>query len=458
MKKTFILTLFMCLMSQFLRAQFVTTDGTQFLRDGKPYYFLGTNLWYGPILGSTTTAADRQRLCTELDSLQALGVDNLRILAGAESGSPEAPRYVEPILEEQPGCLNDSLLAGLDFMLAEMQKRGMLAVIYLTNSWDWSGGWGHYLRATGHGNSPSASGDGWNDYCSYAKQFCQDRAAQQLFLRHCEQIICRTNRYTGRAYKDDPTIMSWQLCNEPRPFARECFEAFAQMIHEQAAFIHHLDPNHLVSTGSEGLIGCGIDERLTEKVFMSDDIDYVNMHLWPANWGWASKQRLFEDLPNTFVEAGKYFDYHERLCQRLRKPLVCEEFGYPRNNNSYDPAMPCEARDGLYTFVFERLKQNVENQGPLAGVNFWGWAGQGRPAHAIDPQWVTGKPLTDEAQTRYTTALARRANDEHPTDYYWHPGDDFLCDPPHEPQGWYSVFSTDTTTIALIRKYAALCK
>jgi mannan endo-1,4-beta-mannosidase len=29
----------------------VNADG-QFVRDGKPYYFVGTNFWYGAILGS----------------------------------------------------------------------------------------------------------------------------------------------------------------------------------------------------------------------------------------------------------------------------------------------------------------------------------------------------------------------------------------------------------------------
>ena len=35
----------------------------------------------------------------------------------------------------------------------------------------------------------------------------------------------------------------------------------------------------------------------------------------------------------------------------------------------------------------------------------------------------------------------------------WHEGDDYLCDPPHEPQGWYSVFADDTTTINAIQEF-----
>jgi mannan endo-1,4-beta-mannosidase len=36
----------------------------------------------------------------------------------------------------------------------------------------------------------------------------------------------------------------------------------------------------------------------------------------------------------------------------------------------------------------------------------------------------------------------------------WQAGDDYLSDPPHEPQGWYSVFDCDTTTIDIIKKYS----
>ena len=118
---------------------FITIEGTQIMRGGKPYYFIGTNFWYAPILGSTGEGGNRDRLCKELDALKALGVENLRILAGADAGSANA-NSVKPYLQPKPGELNDTLLIGLDYTLAELEKRGMTAVIYLTNSWDWSGG------------------------------------------------------------------------------------------------------------------------------------------------------------------------------------------------------------------------------------------------------------------------------------------------------------------------------
>lgn len=49
----------------------VNADG-QFVRDGKPYYFVGTNFWYGAILGSEGEGGNRERLHKELDFLKVL--------------------------------------------------------------------------------------------------------------------------------------------------------------------------------------------------------------------------------------------------------------------------------------------------------------------------------------------------------------------------------------------------
>ena len=54
-------------------------------------------------------------------------------------------------MQEEPGVYNDTILAGLDYLLMEMGKRGMVAVLYLNNAWEWSGGYGFYLYHAGGG-------------------------------------------------------------------------------------------------------------------------------------------------------------------------------------------------------------------------------------------------------------------------------------------------------------------
>ncbi len=112
---------------------YVQVRGTQFFLDGKPYYYIGTNFWYGCYLGSTGQTGNRERLIRELDRLKANGIDNLRILGASESSS--YPDAVQPAIQISPGVYNDSLLIGLDFLLSEMNKRDMHAVIFLNNFW-----------------------------------------------------------------------------------------------------------------------------------------------------------------------------------------------------------------------------------------------------------------------------------------------------------------------------------
>ncbi len=395
---------------------FITVKGKQFYRNNAPYYYIGTNFWYGPILASEGEGGNRARLCAELDALHALGVDNLRILVGADAGSKNA-NTVQPYLQPKPGELNDTLLAGLDFLLMEMGKRKMTAVLYLTNSWDWSGGYGFYLRETGHGDSPNASGEGYNDYVKYASAFSLDEKAQNLYYDHVRRIVSRTNRYTGKPYKDDPAIMAWQVCNEPRPFSKEGKEPFARWIAKTAKLIKALDSNHLVSTGSEGLYGCEVDEKLCERIHSDLNVDYLTIHIWPVNWRWATPDRLFDALPNVYVKTNEYLALHERMANKMQKPLVIEEFGYSRNRTFLLPGSNVSCRDAFYGFVFSKVTESKENDGAVAGCNFWGWGGSGRPADKV-----------------------------------WKPGDDFLCDPPHEPQGWYSVYDSDSTTLSVIRQ------
>ena len=50
----------------------------------QPYYYVGTNYWYGMNLGSVGESGDRKRLLSELDQLKSLGISNLRIMASTE--------------------------------------------------------------------------------------------------------------------------------------------------------------------------------------------------------------------------------------------------------------------------------------------------------------------------------------------------------------------------------------
>lgn len=394
---------------------FVQVKDGHFVRDGIPYYYVGTNFWYGAILGSEGQGGNRTRLCKELDRMKAMGIDNLRILVGSD-GQRGIKTKVEPTLQEAPGVYNDTILAGLDYLLMEMGKRRMVAVLYLNNSWEWSGGYGYYLEQAGEGKAPRPDEDGYPAFMKFVARYATCEKAHQLFYDYVRFILSRTNRYTGLKYTDDPAIMSWQIGNEPRAFSTEALPAFEKWLAEASALIRSLDANHLVSIGSEGSWGCENDYGVYERICADKNIDYCNIHLWPYNWGWARADHLVEDLAVSCRNTKDYIDRHLAICARLSKPLVMEEFGYPRDGFSFSLSSTTEGRDGYYKYVFSLVGDNAEKGGYFAGCNFWGWGGFAKPRHE-----------------------------------QWEVGDDYTGDPAQEAQGLNSVFVTDTTTLQVVK-------
>ena len=83
---------------------FVTVEDGTFQVSGKPYYYIGANYWYGAIIASPGKYGDRPRLLRELDRLDSMGVNNLRVLVGAEGPDGE-PFRVTPALHAITGCI-----------------------------------------------------------------------------------------------------------------------------------------------------------------------------------------------------------------------------------------------------------------------------------------------------------------------------------------------------------------
>ena len=52
------------------KESFISIENGQFIKNGLPYYFIGTNYWYGTSLAADTTGGNRQRLIKELDFLK----------------------------------------------------------------------------------------------------------------------------------------------------------------------------------------------------------------------------------------------------------------------------------------------------------------------------------------------------------------------------------------------------
>jgi len=407
-------------------AEFVKVKKGQLMLGDKVYRFVGINYWYASNLAASGKNGE-ERLKRELDGLKKLGINNLRIQICSEGGD-EIQFGVKPSLQTKAGEYNENLFRSIDFVLDELNKRELKAVLVLNNYWPWTGGMAKYQEWFGAGSIPypleEISGS-WNAYMHYAASFYENEAAVEAFRKHITVVLNRKNTFNGKLYKEDNTIMAWQLANEPRGKKDSLHRTILlQWIKETAAFIKGIDYNHLVSIGSEGKVGHhGIMEDY-EKAHLDKNIDYLTAHLWPQNWGWYNPYKQAKTYDSAVILSQNYLNEHLQIAQKLHKPLVFEEFGLARDSGAYNPESGTIYRNQFYQFVTDFLLK-PENEKVLAGFNIWSFAGEGTPRHA-------GK--------------------------LWEEGDAFTGDPPHEPQGWYSVYASDSTTLKILKNAAEKLK
>ena len=407
--------------------EFVTTRDGRFYRGDTEYKFIGANFWYGAVLASEGQGGNRERLQKELDLMQEVGITNVRVLVGGE-GPDTVASHVLPVLQPEPGVYNDTILQGLDYLIAELEKREMTAVLFLNNSWEWSGGYGAYLEWAGCGPVPD-----WSDWTiaqNYHCQFVKNDSAKAMAERHVRYIVSRTNSVTGKPYSESPAIMAWELANEPRAFARDSVTkaCFAEWVETQAKLIKSLDSNHLVTTGSEGLEGCEEDSALFRKIHAFPEIDYICIHIWPYNWRWLGpasgpltnglakngETSVVDSVPFASRMTRAYMDRCWDVVKELNKPMVLEEFGYPRDGYRIELNSTTQGRDSYYEYAFSLM-----DEGKLQGCCFWAWGGYAQPKHVRWQRW-----------------------------------DDYVGDPAQEEQGLNAVFASDTTTLEVIRQAA----
>ena len=404
---------------------FVSVRDGKFYRGADEYKFIGANFWYGAVLASEGQGGNRERLAKELDLMQEVGITNVRVLVGGE-GPDTVASHVVPVLQPEPGMYNDTILRGLDYLIAELEKREMTAVLFLNNSWEWSGGYGAYLEWAGCGPVPDWSD--WGIAQAYHCQFVKNDKAKKMAEQHVRVIVSRINTVTGKPYTESPAIMAWELANEPRAFARDSVTkaCFAGWVEEQAKLIKSLDSNHLVTTGSEGLEGCEEDPELFHQVHAFPEIDYVCIHIWPYNWHWLGpasgplevglaqngESSVVDSVAYAARKTRAYMDVCWNVVKDLNKPMVLEEFGYPRDGYRIGLDSSTQGRDIYYEYVFSLM-----DEGKLQGCCFWAWGGYAQPKHVRWQRW-----------------------------------DDYVGDPAQEEQGLNAVFACDTTTLDVIRK------
>jgi mannan endo-1,4-beta-mannosidase len=257
------------------------------------------NMWHAAWVAAQSAEAIR----AELDTLARIGVRVLRITACSE-GAPDAPLQVAPSLQPTPGVFDEAMAKALDVVLHELRVRGMRAILVLNNMWTWSGGFASYLvwaRGAdwrdipypsshlanywdGAGALPKRLDGTWDEYQNWTCAFYSDKRALMLAEAGVRFVLGRVNSLSGLAYAADPSVLAWELCNEPRAVSvRRKWQtraAYMEWVRRTAALVKALAPEHLVIVGSEGKTPfesyVNVDFEATHAL---PDVDAITIHV-----------------------------------------------------------------------------------------------------------------------------------------------------------------------------------
>ena len=267
-----------------LAQSYVTKEGSRLMLDGKSFYFSGTNQYY--LFFKSKAMVD-----DVMERARAMGLNTMRTWAFCD-GEWHGGHSLQP----EPGVYHEETFRKLDYAIFKAESMGIRLVLSLVNNWESFGGMDAYVR--------------WSPTANSHDDFYTDVTTRKLFKEYVSYVLNRVNVYTGRAYKDEPAILMWELANEPRVTASRVSDLY-RWISEMASFVKSIDKNHLLSTGSEGDYASDVFQT-----HQSTDVDVVSFHMYPDHWGWSESQSR-DSIKKQIAIA------HEQL----NKPAFCGEFG-----------------------------------------------------------------------------------------------------------------------------------
>jgi mannan endo-1,4-beta-mannosidase len=272
---------------------FVTRSGTKLELAGKPFRFGGANIeWlglagYGPADPAGPHYASNFEIDDALTTAKEMGA---RVIRSQTMGDSVGCALC---LEPAQGQFNQKAFERVDYALRAARARGLKVIATIVGDDAIDGGSGCvYLRWRGI-DVPGCS-------LTNMEPFWTDAGALAEVEAHVRALLDHVNVYTGVAYKNDPTILGWDLLNgggSPTPWTRQL-----------AQFVRSVDGNHLILSGANN---AGLDA-----------VDACVSFVYP-HWS----------LPLSFVQG--WID----TCRHAGKPYIVYEYGWDATNFPTRPAL-----------------------------------------------------------------------------------------------------------------------
>ncbi|WP_375388269.1 cellulase family glycosylhydrolase [uncultured Amnibacterium sp.] len=333
------------------RDGFVTVRGGGFRLDGKPWRFGGTNCYY-------LHEKSHYMIDSMLNDAAQMQLQVVRAWAFNDS---DDPAKATTALQTAPGVYPEANYDSLDYAVAKAGELGLKLVLPLVNNWPDYGGMPQYVKWV-----LGLPDDSYADAVNHDR-FYTDARIRKVFLAYVDHVLNRRNRYTGLRYRDDPTIMTWELANEPRNRSDKTGAAVKAWADAVSKHIKRAAPKQLVAVGDEGM---GLDAASSDYGYSTYEgdrwkeltalpaIDYGTFHSYPQGWGKA----------DPVAWGTGWITAHAAAAKALGKPIVLEEFGLVTQTvNGIDPkGVTPASRDAAYGAWLDTAQSSG-----VAGTQFW---------------------------------------------------------------------------------------
>ncbi|GMJ15413.1 endo-beta-mannase 7 [Hibiscus trionum] len=330
---------------------FVKTKGVQLMLNGTPFYANGFNAYW--LMYMAADPSQRSKVSTAFQQAKQHGLNIARTWAFRDGG--DRP------LQYSPGSYNDQMFQGLDFVVSEAKRYGIKLVLSFVNNYDQYGGKKQYVNwARNQGQSISSDDD-----------FFTNSVVKEYYKNHIKAVLTRQNTLSGVAYKDEPTIMAWELMNEPRCLSDPSGSTIQAWITEMASHVKSIDGNHLLEAGLEGFYGPSSSQKQQYNPnfqvgtdFISNNlipgIDFATVHSYPDQWLGGSSDETQIAFLITWLN-----NHIQDALNILKKPLLFAEFG-----KSLKASGPPQ-RDELFNTVYAAIYSSARGGGAAIGGLFW---------------------------------------------------------------------------------------
>lgn len=336
---------------------FVRVRDAQFWLGGTPLRFVGANasVIHGPQERTHTEAV--------LDAVRADGLKVIRVWALGEQAAPGKPHHPLYAFRIGPDGWVDGSFVQLDRVLTAAKARDLKVIVVLANRWKDYGGIGMYADWAGVPMQRDLRGE---PLATQLSRFYDCAPCSELYQSHVKRVVERVNSVSGVAYRDDPTILAWELINEASAITARDEETLLSWVQAQARFIRGLDPKHLISAGHIGY-GSRRERAIWKRVQALPEVDFADAHAYPAG----------DPRVSSVARLQRWIDDRIAIAQELQKPLLFGEMGFER------------ALSGKRTQLTRAFLSHAARAG-AAGVLIWNYepAANPRSNHSIseDPK------------------------------------------------------------------------